>query len=268
MQGSLGGGYPTTTRFDFLTICERSRKILFWLRSVAQVQWRRMPRDDVNIVDSRCRPLTLNRMSSIVSAVHERIVFGRRTRVLAERLCKSLVGLSNVLDVGCGDGTIASLIGATVPGLSLRGIDVLVRPATKIPVEPFDGKHLALPDASVDAVMFIDVLHHTADPMVLLREANRVARRLILIKDHTMDGPLAYSALRFMDWVGNAQHGVALPYNYWTERRWREAFATLGMAITHWDSRLGLYPFPASLVFERGLHFIAALAPNHYGSHP
>ena len=94
------------------------------------------------------------------------------------------------------------LIGATVPGLSLRGIDVLVRPATKIPVEPFDGKHLPLPDASVDAVMFIDVLHHTADPMVLLREANCVARRLILIKDHTMDGPLA-DPQRCASWIGS-----------------------------------------------------------------
>jgi len=201
-------------------------------------------------------------MSSVVNAVHQHVVFSRRTRVLAERLCTSLAGLSNVLDVGCGDGTIAALIGATVPGLSLRGIDVLVRPSTKIPVEPFDGKHLPLADSSVDAVMFIDVLHHTDNPMVLLREANRVARRLILIKDHTMNGPLAYSTLRFMDWVGNAQHGVALPYNYWTEQRWREAVGALGMKITRWDSRLGLYPFPASLVFERGLHFIAALAPS------
>ena len=206
-------------------------------------------------------------MSSIVNAVHQHVVFSRRTRVLTERLCTSLAGLSDVLDVGCGDGTIAALIGASVPGLSLRGIDVLVRPAMKIPVEPFDGKHLPLADASVDAVMFVDVLHHTDDPMVLLREANRVARRLILIKDHTMNGSLAYSTLRFMDWVGNAQHGVALPYNYWTERRWREAFAALGMVITHWDSRLGLYPFPANLLFERRLHFIAALAPNHNGSH-
>lgn len=189
--------------------------------------------------------------------------FSSAGQVLADGLCQSLAGVSDVLDVGCGDGTIDAVIGETVPGLSLRGIDVLVRPRTSIPVEPFDGKHLPLPDLSVDAVMFIDVLHHTADQMVLLREASRVARKLVLIKDHTMDGPLAYPTLRLMDWVGNAQHGVALPYNYWPERRWREAFATLNMAITRWDARLGLYPFPGSLVFERGLHFIAALTPGH-----
>jgi SAM-dependent methyltransferase len=201
-------------------------------------------------------------MNTIVNTVHNSMVFKRRTRVLARGLCRPLAGISEILDVGCGDGTIDTLIGASMPGISLRGIDVLVRPDAKIPVEPFDGKTLPLADRSVDAVMFIDVLHHTEDPMILLREATRVARNLVLIKDHTMDGPFAYATLRFMDWVGNAHHGVALPYNYWPERRWRDAFTELHLTITHWETRLGLYQFPANLVFERGLHFIAALKPG------
>ena len=55
--------------------------------------------------------------------------------------------------------------------------------------------------------MFVDVLHHTDDPMVLLREAGRVASGFVLIKDHTQNGILAGRRLRFMDWVGNARHG-------------------------------------------------------------
>ncbi len=105
-------------------------------------------------------------------------------------------------------------------------------------------------------------MHHTDDPMILLREAKRVARKVILLKDHTLGGPLAYSTLRFMDWVGNAHHGVALPYNYWSEARWRDAFATLHLTVQQWRPRLGLYPFPASLLFERHLHFIAQLGVN------
>jgi hypothetical protein len=109
--------------------------------------------------------------------------------------------------------------------------------------------------------MFVDVLHHTDDATILLNEARRVARKSVILKDHTMDGLLAYQALRFMDWVGNAHHGVALPYSYWPERRWHEAFAEVGLQLTHWDARIPLYPFPASLIFGRGLHFIAALVP-------
>jgi SAM-dependent methyltransferase len=138
-------------------------------------------------------------------------------------------------------------------------VDVLLRPASRIPVREFDGQHLPFPDQSFDVVMFVDVLHHTNDPAILLREAKRVARVAVVLKDHTQDGPFAYHTLRFMDWVGNAHHGVALPYNYWPGDKWRDAFAAIGLAPERWNSRLGLYPFPASLIFDRNLHFVARL---------
>ena len=107
--------------------------------------------------------------------------------------------------------------------------------------------------------MFVDVLHHTNDPDVLLAEARRVARRAIIIKDNTKDGVLAGATLRFMDWVGNAPHGVALPYNYWPLARWRDAFSRLGMTPSVWESRLDLYGFPARFLFDRSLHFVTRL---------
>ena len=107
----------------------------------------------------------------------------------------------------------------------MSGIDVLVRPETKIPVQPFDGQRIPFADGAFDAVSFVDVLHHTDDPIVLLREAVRVAKTAVVIKDHLADGVLARPTLRFMDWVGNAGHGVVLPYNYWTQPQWSRAFA-------------------------------------------
>lgn len=199
-------------------------------------------------------------MGGIVGALHDRLVFPRRAANLAEALSVALCGAQTVLDVGCGEGSIDLLIQATVPGLAVRGVDVLVRSEACIPVEPFDGRRLPFDDKTFDAVMFVDVLHHTDDPMVLLREAGRVARRTIVIKDHTAESALSYSILRFMDWVGNAHHGVALPYNYWPERKWRGAFAELGLGVEQWQTRLELYPWPASLVFQRGLHFVTRLA--------
>jgi hypothetical protein len=66
--------------------------------------------------------------------------------------------------------------------------------------------------------MLADVLHHTTDPMVLLREAARVARRSLIIKDHRTSRIGAAVTLRFMDWVGNRPHHVPLTYNYWPEK--------------------------------------------------
>lgn len=196
---------------------------------------------------------------SIVGTLHGHLVFSRRVRVLAEHLAAQLPHGARVLDVGCGDGQIDAAILKQRPDLSVEGVDVLVRPETHIPVTAFDGQSLPFPDASFDIVQFVDVLHHTDDPMVLLREAKRVAKQGIVLKDHGKDGFLAGPTLRFMDWVGNAHHGVRLPYNYWPVARWRAAFRELGLTPATWIDKPGLYPFPASLAFERRLHFITRL---------
>jgi SAM-dependent methyltransferase len=198
---------------------------------------------------------------TLVGKLHTKMVFGRRVRVLSGMLAERVpAGARSLVDIGCGDGQIAHLVAEKHPQLQITGVDVLVRPKTWIPVQPFDGTTLPLADQSVDAAMFVDVLHHTSDPQVLLREAKRVARQAILIKDHCKDGFLSGPTLRFMDWVGNAHHGVVLPYNYWPEARWRAAFAELGLAIDSWTQQVPLYPWPASWLFQRRLHFVARLS--------
>ncbi|MGI4793569.1 MAG: class I SAM-dependent methyltransferase [Janthinobacterium lividum] len=198
-------------------------------------------------------------MSAIVGKLHSSLVFGRRVRVLADRIAALLPAGASVLDVGCGDGSIASLIMSLRPDVTIRGVDVLVRPETRIPVEEFDGIHLPAADKSFDVVMFIDVLHHTDDAAVSLAEAKRVARSLVLLKDHTANAPLGYARLRFMDWVGNAHHNVVLPYNYLKADEWRAVFKRLDLEVTSWESDVQLYSAPASLLFGHGLHCIVSL---------
>ena len=41
--------------------------------------------------------------------------------------------------------------------------------------------------------------------------------------------------------------------------QWQWAYAALELRVIENRTRLGLYPWPASLVFERGLHFMAVL---------
>lgn len=190
-----------------------------------------------------------------VGAFHEKMVFGRRVRRLTQQLVSLLPANSKVLDVGCGDGTIDSLIERESPSVSIEGIDVLVRPEARIPVRHFDGLHIPHADNSFDVVMFVDVLHHTDDPLPLLKEAVRVAKTVV-IKDHYREGFLAGPTLRFMDWVGNAHHGVVLPYHYLSNSEWETAFQSAGMRPVELRESLGLYPAPASWIFERGLHFL------------
>lgn len=196
---------------------------------------------------------------SLTDWIHDDYVHGRRVRALCDRLSELIPLNASVLDVGCGDGLLAHLILQKRPDIKISGVDVLVRDQTRIPVHPFDGTNLPLPDKSTDVVMFVDVLHHTVDPTILLREAVRVARNAVVIKDHNLRGFLAGPTLRFMDRVGNARHGVALPYTYWNEQKWFDAFAALGLKVGRWQKDLKLYPTPASWFFDRSLHFVARL---------
>ena len=138
---------------------------------------------------------------SWLDSVHDRYVHRRRSAVLSDWFAKLIPANSTVLDVGCGDGRLARLIADTRPDISIQGIDVLLRHDAVIAVKSFDGQTIPYGQGSFDSVMLVDVLHHTADPTILLREATRAARHSMLIKDHLLQGPLAYPTLRLMDWV-------------------------------------------------------------------
>ena len=194
-----------------------------------------------------------------VEKIHEQHIAGRRVRVLSRHVAQQLPRDARVLDVGCGDGEIAWQISQARPDLQFTGVDVLVREHTRIPIEPFDGRQLPFADQSFDVVTFIDVLHHCDWPVELLREARRVARHAIVLKDHRRDGLAAARTLRLMDWVGNHRYGVALPYNYLSWSEWQAAFAELDLTMDQSTTDLGLYPWPASMVFDRSLHFVARL---------
>jgi len=195
----------------------------------------------------------------LAERAHAGYAAARRVRVLADHLARLAPRDASVLDVGCGDGALTRRLGDLRPDLRMRGIDVQVRPEAEVPVAPFDGVHVPFADGEYDAVLFVDVIHHATRPEALLAEGVRVARSHVLIKDHRLDGLLAGPTLRFMDRVGNARHGVALPYHYWPEARWRAIWADLGLDVEAFSRDLHLYPPPFSWLFDRGLHFVARL---------
>lgn len=207
--------------------------------------------------------MTSNTLLRSISKVHEHYVHIPRVEVLARHISTALTGCKTVVDLGCGDTRLAWTLKKYLPEVRFEGFDLIAREsATGIPIHAFDGKTLALPDSSVDAVMLIDVLHHADDPFALLEEATRVAARRIVIKDHLLGRWGAKPILKFMDWVSNRPYSVNLPYNYWSEAQWRNAWSRLELQVVDYRTQLGLYPVAVRLLFESGLHFIATLTKD------
>jgi SAM-dependent methyltransferase len=193
---------------------------------------------------------------NVIERVHEAYIHGRRVRRLSEILSTLIPSGSSLLDVGCGDGKLAQLLIEKRSDLQIEGVDVLAR-KTGVPVKLFDGTHLPYPASSFDGVMLIDVLHHTRAPFPLLQEALRVSRRFLVVKDHVLEGASAAMRLRFIDYVGNARHGVSLPYNYLAAEKWAALRQALDVRVTTELNDLHLYPWPMDYIFGARLQFAA-----------
>lgn len=201
-------------------------------------------------------------LSRVTTVLHSRLIFGRRVQALADNIAAMIPdGSVSLLDVGCGDGTLARSIVERKPGLAAEGVEIRARPVTAISVREFDGRTLPFGDRSHDVVMLVDVLHHAEDPALLIREAGRVARRAVIIKDHLTGAWLSHERLRLMDWVGNIGHGVPLRYAYWSPEQWSDAFRNARLSEVERRERLGLYGPTFRWIFERHLHFVSRLVP-------
>jgi SAM-dependent methyltransferase len=195
----------------------------------------------------------------LLGKMHGQLVHNRRVSVLAKGLAGVVPPSSTLLDVGCGDGTIAKLVSQSVPGVEVAGAEYSPRPECVIPCTGFDGAHLPFPDKSFDGCMFVDVLHHTLDPLTVLRDAARVARKFIVIKDHLDENALDHWTLRLMDWVGNKPHGVVLPYAYLSSAQWKKLYSDAGLTEEKTNRKIPLYAAPFSFIFGRSLPFISLL---------
>ncbi len=142
---------------------------------------------------------------------------------------------SRILDVGGGTGVIAQAVKELFPVERVEAVDLVDRfcPGLSIPVGRFDGRTLPYADASFDAAMLNNVLHHVpvAERVDLLREIRRVVRGALYIKDHEQRGLADAARLAALDAIGNIPFGGMVWARYLTRAEWEALAAAAGYGI-------------------------------------
>lgn len=192
--------------------------------------------------------------------LHNKLIHNRRIHVLQEEINTIIPkGTKSILDIGCGDGLIDCLLRSKQSALKIQGLEILKRNNCLIPCKYFNGKKIPYKDNSFDLCMMVDMLHHTSNINTLLEETQRVAKKYILIKDHTYSNKFEFYILKFMDWIGNKPYGVKLVYNYQKKTEWKEIFKNNKLNEVLWNENLPLYPYPINYIFGRKMHILVLL---------
>jgi SAM-dependent methyltransferase len=193
-----------------------------------------------------------------VGWIHGTLVSHRRADALVNALVPLLAGNARIVDIGCGDGRLARRLGERLGASWIVGADVLAGDA-RIARVRYDGLRLPFAGKTFDAALLVDVLHHAVDPAAILREAMRVSRGVVVIKDHLRRGHWSQSALAFMDWFGNRPHDVRLGYRYLSRGEWERLFDELRLGVMELHVGIDLYPAPFGVVFRPEWQFVAKL---------
>ncbi|MCI5056026.1 MAG: class I SAM-dependent methyltransferase [Flavobacteriales bacterium] len=146
----------------------------------------------------------------------------------------------NILDLGCGNCTIANeLINRNY---QLQPLDI--KNQSIVPnIQPmiYDGETIPFRDSSFDVVLLLTVLHHTSDPIETLRESIRVGGRIIIIED-TYRNFFLKILTQFVDTIVNLGFSK-MTYQNRSEAQWEDIFEQLNLTILNKQTKSVLFIF-------------------------
>lgn len=173
-----------------------------------------------------------NKLESWVIQSHQKLSHNRRIDYLSKLFIGVISELNlknmSVLDIGCGDMSIAENLMTSIPEVSkMTCLDTYPLPDNLEGDKKwdkyvaFDGKNMPFEDNSFDVAILCDVLHHDFENVqYILQEAYRVSK-YVIIKDHFEYTWVSRQTLRLMDFIGNWGYGVSVPDRYFSQKTYQ-----------------------------------------------
>ena len=135
-----------------------------------------------------------------------------------------------IIDIGSGNGLICFHL--RKEGFQVTPLDVVNMPFDES-VSPvvYDGETIPFDDKTFDTAMILTVLHHTDEPEVIIKEAKRIAKRVIIIED-IYKNPIQKYATFAMDWLVNLGYSYN-PHTNKNDAGWKKTFQEMDLELVH-----------------------------------
>lgn len=202
----------------------------------------------------------LNRTVGRVAGLALERGLGKRSEKIFRQIEPYIEENSRVLDLGCGDGKIGYLINLDKK-CDVQLMDTVNCNKTPLPFEFYDGISIKRPANSFDHVMLITALHHSDDPVLLMKEALRVAEKSVVVIESVYfeKVPMHRKMNSLVDWFSSRvlnDPEINVPFNFLTPAAWVAVFQQLGGKVVGME-KLG---FDQPLVPE--YHFLYEVKPE------
>lgn len=134
-----------------------------------------------------------------------------------------------ILDLGCGSGIVAKAFQDFFQA-KVIGVDINDKRVVNIPFQIIDGENLPFKENEFDICFISYVLHHSKNPEKLLKEAKRVAKKIIIYEDLPENFfSKIYCKLHSLTYNKFFQKSNNVSFK--TGKEWEEIFQKLGFNI-------------------------------------
>lgn len=152
------------------------------------------------------------------------------------------------IDIGAGNGMITqTLRQQNYPTTAMDVADLSIIPEVSVVV--YDGLNMPFEAQAFDTALLLTVLHHTPDPLPVLQETARIAKKIVIIEDVYSNKIQQYMTYA-MDTLVNLGHS-SMTYQNKSDKEWKATFEQLNLKLVAESSKSVLFFFrQATYVLE------------------
>ena len=157
-----------------------------------------------------------------VSRLFTKIFWMPRAKRVARHILSQIPEGAQVLDIGAGNGLVAKEI-AEKRNANITLLDVIDWNTSKFPVKMFDGENIPFKDKEFDVALLVDVVHHSNNEEQLVKEALRVAKKVVVLEEkHENKGMSLFANLT--DNLQFILYGMPLGAHHRNSKEWLKFF--------------------------------------------